>query len=287
MTQEMPPGKKRTAMQPSAALVMIMAEPLYKEGITKKFMNELDLSSGIRLKEKCDSVCPWYGEVVLDRKYLVHHLASAHIASSHLPCRVVIPAAGMSPLALQLVSEWNDEKLTEVIEFDLAGMQDKNKIYRRLVPHELHRLKSLTADISSEREINLIIPDTDLKTFTILILEGITYYLPPDTISRLICHFSSHNRRNRAIIEYTQPCGDFSPERQQLPKGIFRCIMDACGLDRIYPYRISDIEHFVTMAGGEVVHQYSLTEMEKMRTGKNKYFPRIEDGWKWCADAEL
>ncbi len=287
MTQGMPSEKKRTAMQPSAALVMIMAAPLYTEGITGRFMNELDLSSGVELKEQCDFICPWYGEVVLDRKFLVHHLASVHIAASPCPCRVVIPAAGMSPLALQLIEEWNSDKLAEVIEFDIAGMQEKKKIYQRLVPGESHRLKCSSADINSQTDLQRILPEPPSMLPTILILEGITYYLPPDTITHLLCHFSTPDRRNRAVIEYMQPCGDFSPGREALPKGVFRCIMDACGLEKVFPYHITDMTRIVEQAGGTIVRQYSLTDMEWMRTGENKYFPRREDGWKWCADVDL
>jgi hypothetical protein len=287
MSQEIPAKNQGTALQPSAALVMIMAKSLFTEGIVGKFMDELDLSSGIELKEQCDFICPWYGEVVLDRKFLVHHLTSAHIAASPVPCRVVIPAAGMSPLALQLIEEWNSDKLAEVIESDIAGMKEKEKIYQHLVPGESCRLKCITADINSESDLRRILPESHIMLTTILVLEGITYYLPPDTITRLLCYFSTPDRRNRAIIEYMQPCGDFSPGREALPKGIFRCIMDACGLEKVFPYHISDMIRIVELAGGQVVRQYSLTDMELMRTGENRYFPKTEDGWKWCADAEL
>ena len=63
--------------------------------------------------------------------------------------------------------------------------------------------------------------------------------------------------------------------------------MDACGLEKVFPYHISDMKRIVEQAGGTIVRQYSLTDMEWMRTGKNKYFPRTEDGWKWCADVDL
>ncbi len=274
-------------MQPTAALVMTMAAPLYTEGVVGKFMEELDLSSGIELKGQCDYICPWYGEVVLDRKFLVHHLASAHIATSPCPCRVVIPAAGMSPLALQLIEEWNSDKLAEVIEFDIAGMPEKKEIYQHLVPGESHRLKCSSADIKSQADLHRILPEPRTLLTTILVLEGITYYLPPEIITHLLCHFSTPDRRNRAIIEYMQPCGDFSPGRAALPKGVFRCIMDACGLEKVYPYHISDIKRIVELVGGQIIRQYSLTDMEWLRTGENRYFPRTEDGWKWCADVEL
>jgi len=188
MPQDKQVKKQGTAMQPTAALVMTMAAPLYTEGVVGKFMEELDLSSGIELKGQCDYICPWYGEVVLDRKFLVHHLASAHIATSPCPCRVVIPAAGMSPLALQLIEEWNSDKLAEVIEFDIAGMPEKKEIYQHLVPGESHRLKCSSADIKSQADLHRILPEPRTLLTTILVLEGITYYLPPEIITHLLCH---------------------------------------------------------------------------------------------------
>ena len=58
----------RLRLEPTAALVMQWSLKLYKEEPVLRFINQLDLSSGKNLYDKCHSVCDWYDEVILNRK---------------------------------------------------------------------------------------------------------------------------------------------------------------------------------------------------------------------------
>ncbi len=266
---------------------MLLAAPLYQEGLLRRYVDRLDLSSGEPLKAQYDAICAWYGEVVLDRKFLIHALVSDHISRSDHPCRVIIPAAGMAPLGIQLVNEWDPGKLREIIEFDLTGMPEKQEIYDSLLPDETARLHCRTADLGSTTDLERVVPRVGPGQTDIVVLEGITYYIPGETIAGLLRRFASPDGRNHAIIEYTQPCEDFSAERRTFPRETFRCIREACGLPKVYPYHIHEIEGFVQAAGGCVDRQYSLTDMERGRTGANRYFPEVSDGWKWICDARI
>src|SRR5512138_3113305 len=111
-------------LHPTAALVMLWSGDLYRTGRPARFRENLDLSAGLDLKQRCDRVCPWYHEVILNRKWLISRRAARFIRKAGTPCQVIIPAAGQSPLALELLDSCSG-KITSVIETDVAGMEEK------------------------------------------------------------------------------------------------------------------------------------------------------------------
>jgi hypothetical protein len=90
-------------LEPTAALVMDWAKDLYLTGSAAAFVARLDLSAGHRMRRECDSICPWYPEVMMNRKWFIRHAASVIIAAIDGPCQALILASGKSPLALELL----------------------------------------------------------------------------------------------------------------------------------------------------------------------------------------
>jgi len=56
---------------PTAALVMRWALPFYEKSPALRFAEQLDLSGGEQLYSGCSAICPWYGEVIQNRKYFM------------------------------------------------------------------------------------------------------------------------------------------------------------------------------------------------------------------------
>ena len=93
-------------LHPTAALVILWSLPLYSTGPppVREFLEMLDLSSGEDLVRRCDAICDWYGEVILNRKHFIKSLVEKLLAESEnrvgKEMQIVILAAGKSPLAL-------------------------------------------------------------------------------------------------------------------------------------------------------------------------------------------
>ncbi len=87
-------------LEPTAALVMAWALPLYQSGPVGDFVSQLDLSSGADLLCRCQAVCSWYGEVILNRKHFIRHLILKHLKAGSEPVQIILLAAGKSPLGL-------------------------------------------------------------------------------------------------------------------------------------------------------------------------------------------
>ena len=280
---------RKNSLEPTAALVMIWARELYRAGSATEFCSRLDLSSGIRMKGECDAVCPWYGQVILNRKWLIRNMAAGFIAGAAAPCQVLIPAAGKSPLALELIDTCGDA-VASVIEIDISGMEEKARLYRRAAPDHSTRIRCITADLADYRGMAEAIAGSGLfdpDRPTVIIPEGISYYLPPEVLGSIIAPFRSGNGTNLVILDYLLPCRLVRRERRIYPLGIWRIINRDCNQSRTVTYSPEAMEELLQRGGCRNARHSSLHEIERDRTGSNRHFPKAGDGWIQIAAARL
>ncbi len=268
-------------LEPTAALVMAWAKDLYREGSAARFYSRLDLSAGRRMKRECDSVCPWYPEVMMNRKWFIRHLASEAVSGARGSCQVVILAAGKSPLALELL-DGHPEKIAAVIETDIAGMEEKQKIYGAVAPGAAKRIRCVQADICDREGTIEAIAATaiyDPRRATLVVFEGISYYIPPAGSSGVLSLFASEDRQNTVILDSLLPCRFVREDRRYISLGIWGIIHRDCKFQSTVTYSPEEMEMMLFSAGcGEVCH-HAMDEMELLRTGRNQCFPTAEHGW--------
>ncbi|MDN7025766.1 hypothetical protein FGU65_12895 [Methanoculleus sp. FWC-SCC1] len=270
---------------PTAALVMQWALPLYRHGITHRYADVLDLAAGRDLFTRCDAVCDWYGEVILNRKHCIRSLALRDVQALGEDACVIILAAGMSPLGLELVSS-DDPCPSRIIEVDIAGMGEKAALYRRIDPVRSRRIRCLNADITSEASLRMLSREAR-GCPAIVLLEGITYYLSGRELAGILGAFHSRDAGNRFVIEYLLPCDVVNPARRHIPREIFRIIQESAGLAATRCYTHESLGRLVAECGGAVEAHYNMTAMERCRTGRNHFFPHGEDGWIVCSHGRI
>jgi O-methyltransferase involved in polyketide biosynthesis len=268
-------------LEPTAALVMDWAKDLYCTGLASAFYSRLDLSSGHRMREECDAVCPWYPEVMMNRKWFVRHLASGIVSSSNDSCQVILIAAGKSPLALELL-EKHPERIGAVIETDIAGMNEKEQIYRAVAPEAAKRIRCIHADIYDRAGMERAIVETgryDPDRPSVIVFEGISYYLPPFVSSGVLSLFATESRKNAVILDSLLPCRLVREDRRYISRGIWGIIHRDCNFRKTITYSPEEMEAMLSLAGCDHVRHHAMDEMERHRTGKNRYFPAPGDGW--------
>jgi O-methyltransferase involved in polyketide biosynthesis len=269
----------------TAALVMLWAAPLYAQGPTATFVGQLDLANGQELLALCHDVCPWYGEVIRHRKHFLNRLIQKELASRVEPCQVVIPAAGVSPLALELLLLQGD-RVTKVIEVDVAGMAEKRRLYSAVTPHLADRIACITADITTTGFSAAMLeaqggyqPDAP----TIVLFEGISYYITEAQLRRVMSVFRSTKHQNLIILEHLLPCALVNEARRSILLGIFRTIGVYAGLSNIRCYSPGHAESLFQSVRCVEVRHHSLADMERLRKGKPRRFVKDGDGWISCA----
>jgi O-methyltransferase involved in polyketide biosynthesis len=278
------PGLK---LEPTASLVMRWALPLYEEGPVRNFIDQMDLSSGDELLSRCNQVCEWYGEVILNRKHFIKHQIKELLKARLGKSQVVVLGAGKSPLALELILEC-PSKIYRVFEVDISGMEDKKRLYETTEPRVLGMLRCITADITSShlkaQLMETAMYSSDLPA--IVVMEGISYYISRKALKNIFSTFRS-GKRNRMVIEYLHPYSEVGPSESKISEGIFSIIQDAAGMEVIRFYNDEDIKRLFEEAGGELIAACSMKEMEMARCGANKFFDQKRKGWIGCAAGKL
>jgi hypothetical protein len=272
-------------LEPTAALVMAWALPLYEKGLIGDFVRQIDLSSGEDLLCRCQAACDWYGEVILNRKHFIRHQIAWHLQADG-PVQVVLLAAGKSPLGLELLLQYSS-RISAVFEVDVVSMDEKERLYKRTAPEVADRLKCVTADISSQslqEELRRAGCRGDITT--IIVLEGISYYISSEALKRIIAGFPLTERRI-VILEYLLPCDSVEPSRRIIPRSIFLLIKESTGQEEIRCYSDEHLQHIFSEAGGKVTAFHSMQEMEWNRTRRNEYFDEPESSWIKCLEAEF
>jgi O-methyltransferase involved in polyketide biosynthesis len=278
-----------TSLGPTAALVMIWARDLYRSGSAARFYSCLDLSAGERMRQECETICPWYGEVILNRKWYIKQFAAGFIEGSGTRCQIIIPAAGKSPLALELLDTCSDT-ISSVIEIDIMGMEEKQRLYEWAAPSHAEKICCVSADLCDRKGTARAIRETGRYNPvlpTCIVTEGISYYLPPAVLSGIVSLFRSESRQNGVILEYLLPCRLIREERRRFPRGIWRIINRDCDPGLTIIYSPDEMEQTLDRAGCIKVTQHHMHDIERHRTGRNRYFPAISDGWIQIATARL
>ncbi len=270
-------------LEPTAAMVMEWALPLYKDPTILKYLGCLDLSSGRELLEKIEKVCQWGApEGLRNRKNCIKQIILERLIDTNISHQLIVIAAGKTPLALEILLE-QPEKIAGSYEIDLGGMEEKSKIYKQVAPQFTKKLHCLSADVTDSDLLHRLVQNGYQKTIpTFVVLEGISYYITKEELRQIVSFFTSPQKTNRIIVEYLVPFEDLTLERQAIARGIFGPIQEKCSLPTLSQYRKEDLAALFKKMGGELLSHYTLSDMEKLRTGKNQYFFQSQEGWIEC-----
>ncbi|VVB67479.1 Leucine carboxyl methyltransferase [uncultured archaeon] len=175
----------------------------------------------------------------MNRKHFIRHKILERLKVGG-PFQVVLLAAGMSPLGLELLLQCSS-RISGVFEVDLAGMAEKEALYQRAAPEVADKLRCITADIASES-----LPEELCRAgfrrdiAAIVVLEGISYYISEEALKRIISSFRSFGR-SIFILEYLLPCDFVEPSRRMIPRSIFSLIKESTGQKEIRCYSDEDL----------------------------------------------
>ena len=241
------------------------------------------------MRDACDRACPWYAQVTLNRKFWIRRLAGAFIKETGRPCQIILPAAGKSPLALELLDDCGDA-IASVIEIDIRGMEEKAGLYRKAAPQHAEKIRCVTADLFDIPKTATAIGRTgiyDPKVTSCIIPEGISYYIPQNLLARMVSLFSTRDRTNRIIFDYMLPCRLVNEERRQYPRGVWRVINRDCNRNLTITYSPDELGDLLAHAGCIPVLHHSMHDIERHRTGTNTFFHAPADGWIQIAEGRL
>lgn len=272
-------------IDPTSALFLKWGLKAFDPNAIEAFVKHIDITSADKLYDECSLICNWYDEVILNRKYFIAKTIEEILARENQNYTILNLAAGKTPLAIHLLTR-NKERITKIIEVDNWGMEEKQEIYDRYYPEISDKIKCISADITSDSFllfIQQIINEYFEGNPCIVILEGIIYYLKPDEFIKIIKKFNSPKKSNTVIIEYLLHDSLIKEDRKEIPYKVFEKLKSEMSIETISSYKRDYITTLFNENGGEFICNKNLMDMEKERTGTNKYFNGIEEGWIECS----
>jgi O-methyltransferase involved in polyketide biosynthesis len=271
----------RHRVSDTAALVMLWAYEYYQENpLIRAYLRNLDLSAGKDLVDRYNRICPWYSEVIINRKHFIANTVRELIEGDPGSATIVNLGAGFSPLGLELRHLLSPR--CRFIEIDESGMDHKHALYTELVPDRCGFISCIEADITDISSLRDALEGVQ-TSHLIVVMEGLTYYIGRPAMERVLFTLSDLTERQSIIFEHLKPCRLISNDRRYIPYVIFSHVRDYTGMARMTTYSEEDIR--AMLAPGFVSSYYEMSEMERRRTGSNTFFPAPDSGWFSCAVA--
>ncbi|MDO9323362.1 MAG: class I SAM-dependent methyltransferase [Methanoregula sp.] len=269
----------------TAALVMLWARGYYETmPLVGTYLTMLDLSRGRQLLEHYNRICPWYPEVIINRKHFIKNMVEELVGTDGKRTLIVNLGAGFSPLALELSPQLCDR--IRFIEIDRSNMSDKHRLYSRLVPDRCRFISSLESDIADTASLVDCLRKEmgdPLATRLIVVMEGLSYYIERSAMEQVLSSLSGLAPDLGIVFEHLKPCRLINDERRFIPYRIFSHVRDYTHLNRMTTYTEDELR--TLMGPAFSCSYYDMDQMEMRRTGSNRYFPAPGDGWLSCAVA--
>ncbi|MEJ2261114.1 MAG: class I SAM-dependent methyltransferase, partial [Nitrosopumilaceae archaeon] len=167
--------------------------------LSSKYLEFLNLESARELYLKCNQVWPFYSEVIKNRKKCVWDLTQLGLNDENV-LQVIILGAGMDPLSLDIISKNQSVKIFE-IDF---SMDEKKAVIEKMDSTLLDSLAMISVDLKKPDELlkSLVKSGWNPKYSTLVVLEGISYYLSEKIMNSILRLFKTENKKNRVIFEY-------------------------------------------------------------------------------------
>lgn len=259
----------------TSAFVLLLSDgQVHTSDATKKFLKLLDLESARPFAQKCNNFWPHYSEVIKNRKTCIYNLARQTVAEKVE--QIVIFGAGFDTLSLEAAT-WNDT--TRIFEIDTDNMDAKTHLIDLVDASLAQRISCITADMRSPDALIPALLQQGWRSDvpSLLIFEGISYYLKKQILWGIIGKFASG--KNRVILEYLLPDSRIQKDIIPIARYPFDLITTETHLDHAVTYDISMIASKVKSLGSRILQHYTMQQMEKQRTLQNKIFTPRMCGW--------
>ncbi|MEI6293629.1 MAG: class I SAM-dependent methyltransferase [Methanomicrobiales archaeon] len=271
----------RHPVSDTASLVMLWADQYYQQNpLTRAYLQRLDLEAGRNLFEQYNRICPWYSEVIINRKHFISNQVRSMVNSTPGKTTIVNLGAGFSPLALELADLLSPG--CNFIEIDECGMDRKQDLYPGLIPGRCDFISSIEADITDFHALEHALLQ-DNEGHLIVVMEGLTYYISREGMAGVLSTLSRIPGQQSLMFEHLKPCRLIREERRFIPETIFSHVRDYTALNCMTTYTEGEIRGLI--APDFTCCYYDMDEMEKRRAGACTYFPTPDSGWLSCAVA--
>jgi O-methyltransferase involved in polyketide biosynthesis len=270
---------QKIMLEPTAAMAMLIGKGIYEgDKLISKYMERIDLSSGIQLAERLKQSSKFAEDLMKNRKFFYHDYIFKHIRSNQYNSQVIILGVGYDPIAIHLLGAEAD-KIESIIEIDMSNFDSKKTIFKDIeVPH-LEKVKFVQANVVTGNTIDIIRQfGYDDHKPTVITLEGMMYYLSEQHFVDLIKSFKSPNNSNSFCVDYLFPWEEAPTEELRLEHKNGAEAVERQSKAKLTYYSKEKIVNLIKKLGGTSIEVCSQKDIELKRTGVSKCFTREKEG---------
>jgi len=244
--------------------------------------NALNYLNGLDLREGEDLYCQFdvlenhmLTQAVTNRKYFVRRHAVEFLAqcqTNHQQAQVIILAAGISPLSVELASLFPS---CTIFDVDTHGMNEKKQYLKNICPN----ICFITGDITDIALLQAKLTQSGWKTSdpTLVVIEGIVYYLTESDLKNILRFFAGFNVR--LIVDFVLKPEYVHEKTRIFGVEVFRKIKESVGLDFVNFYAPDYFMDLLNECGFNNLQRYTMDEIQLERTGNKKPFDLEDSGW--------
>ena len=249
----------------SAFVLLLLGQEIYKTPLARDFLSRLDLSAGQALFDQVMAYWPHYDQIIKNRKYAVLKLVETLLLEGRLPHQIIIAAAGMDAMGLEIISRHPG---TRIYELDQAFMTEKEK----LVPHE--RMHYITSDLTRHQTCLAALAEMGWQASqpSLVIYEGISYYISKQELQSL----NKALAPDYVIIDYLKPLSRLNDIAVRRGNFIFDAILGDGQSLEISRYDMRKLEKTLSLPRHT---RMGMVRLEKERNSRNRLFPTEAHGW--------
>jgi len=260
----------------SALVLNWTSKEIWKSKNALEYFEALDLSEGKTLFNMFDEVESYmHTQTVTNRKYFVRKHTIEFLnkcQNENNKGQVIILAAGIAPLSIEIASLFLE---SIVFDIDKYLMIEKEKYLNNICPN----IKFIECDITNIDLLNgkLIKNGWNPDKPTILIMEGITYYLLENDLKFVFTFFAKKNAKLIADFVLSPECTNV--KNRIFGVEVFRKIKESVGLEFVNFYDPAYFMNFIKECGFENAKRYTMDKIQFERTGQKDPFDFVEPGW--------
>jgi len=260
----------------SALVLNWTSKDTWKTDNARNYFDALDLSAAAVLYERFDKEMHLIQfQMLSNRKFFVRKAAVEFLEQCNAERangQVIILAAGIDPLSIELASLFSNSTIYDVDKYSLT---EKEKYLNQACPN----IKFVQCDITNIELLAMALVEKGWNSQqpSILIMEGITYYLTENELRQVLAFFSKH--LSNLVCDFGLQPESVDPAKRLTGIEIVHKIKESVKLDFMNCYEPGYFTDLVQQCGFEKPVRYSMAAIQAERTGEISPFEGEEPAW--------
>jgi O-methyltransferase involved in polyketide biosynthesis len=260
----------------TSRLVLEAAMQLYTTSLQQCYIESIDFSETSRIFHDLKHHYPLILDAICLRKQSIREMLRERITS--VPGQqVILLGAGLDPLSLYLLENYR-EQLSRIIEVDNGYIEEKQQLYANIIPGD--SLISFTkCDITDTSLLwsQLLEKGYQEAMPTIIVFEGVIYYISNEAFINTMKLFKTPDRRNLVMLDYGLSEEEVPAAFLPYHQGIVRIMETYVGV-RLNVNNHADMAGIIYQLDATLENLEPLCETERKIAGANKLFHAPGEG---------